>query len=738
MKVLIEGYSYPPEVVANALPGNRIFLTNNKVPVEYVGYYHNARSTVSANDDFVFFLPKVVLNKDDRVFVSAANPQGFSPEEIVDPDNVQTKDGRKLRPEDRKFLYEFSVWIYRALAYYLETHPDTEAVWYSHDCQSGAFKRKYVANTFLDVILALIRFNRENQDYFLFKVKEKHAGLNKISWPRTIARSQALISDGSPVYLNPINKKRMIDFDEELLVIFYSILNYIHERYKFDVKIVLGYQLIKGDRFTRYLKGYGAARLRQIRYKYFSDRDLTLWELCFAFFDKVYQTNIAPSGENYLLAKNFEIVFEAMVDELLGDPELAKFKDLEDGKEIDHLYVDRSLTRTDDWRMLCIADSKYYKIGNSLERKSRSKQFTYARDMLQLDLDLFLYGTEEPGKTQLLTVKHAKKQEPFSVAKIHLLRDEVTEGYDIIPNFFISATMNEDFDYEHDDLSVMKDENRRYESVHFENRLFDRDTLILSHFSVNFLYLLKLYVQNDSSARKRWKELSRTLFRDEIRSIISAQFDLYAIMPHDGINAQQFFKENFKTLAGRVYAPYPEVVGKKPIYALAIQKHGYIPDDDRLTEDGKDVQSTRVENLNIDIMYLVESAFYIEKDIAWGEDPRPALEKTAAENPVAHLPAADSVSGVQVVSHVSGHLAKAVAVSGWCPCPKDQCKNANTVQILVLPYTQGANLYRVKQGSKIKTCADAAEVATAFPTGAFEKITFPSYPVCFWQVDKIG
>ena len=89
----------------------------------------------------------------------------------------------------------------------------------------------------MDVILALIRFNRENQDYFLFKVKEKHSGLNKISWARTIARSLAFVSDGVPVYLEPVNKKRSIDFDEELLVLYYSILDYVRSHYGFRVKI---------------------------------------------------------------------------------------------------------------------------------------------------------------------------------------------------------------------------------------------------------------------------------------------------------------------------------------------------------------------------------------------------------------------------------------------------------------------------------------------------------------------
>ena len=725
MKILIEEYGYDKEVVRNALPESHIFLTNGKVKIEYVGYYHNANSTEDGNDDFVFFLPKVVLDKDNRVFRTKDNPQGFSPEEIIDPDNVTTSDGRKLDDGQQDFLYGFSVWIYRALARYLESYPDTEAVWASNDMRSGAFRRNYITNTFLDVILALIRFNRENQDYFLFKVKEKHSGLNKISWARTIARSAAYVSEGVPVYLDPVNKKRAIDFDEELLVLYYSILSYVHSQYGFRVKIGMGFELIVGDRFRRYLDGYGVARLRQIKYKYFSDRDLMLWELCFAFFDKAHRANIASSGEDYLLAKNFNTVFEAMVDELLGDPQFAKYKDLPDGKEIDHLYADESLTRTDGRQTLCIADSKYYKIGNALEVKSVAKQFTYAHDMLQLDLDLFLYDEDE------MTLAAARRRKLFSDKKVGLLRDEVTEGYDVLPNFFISATMNEDLDYDNSDvLHHAVNDEREYQNIHFENRLFDRDTMILSHFDVNFLYIVKLYVQNDDTARAKWRQYARGKFRDEIRDVISNRYTLYALMPHEGIDAQLFFHENFKYTAGKVYSPYPNGNPvEPPIFALALQKPGYEFPDPRLSVFGRDSQITRIREENDAVLRLLESAFYVA-ETAFGRDPRPTLVKMASDHPIVHGPVADVATGVQVVSKVSGPFTNAIRKSRLCPCPVNQCPDAASVRVLVVPYTQGAHLYPVTRGTSPRNVA-----VEELTDGDFKGVTFPDSRCWVWHVD---
>ncbi len=134
-------------------------------------------------------------------------------------------------------------------------------------------------HTFLDIILALLRFNRENQSFLFFILRNIHSGFNKINWTRTISHSSVFIQGSSPVYIDPVNKKRQENFDEELIIIFFSILNYINERYGFPVKIDINFPLITGQKFKSYIQGMGAVRLRQIKYKYFSDKALYLWEL---------------------------------------------------------------------------------------------------------------------------------------------------------------------------------------------------------------------------------------------------------------------------------------------------------------------------------------------------------------------------------------------------------------------------------------------------------------------------
>lgn len=738
MKILIEEHSYEKEQVDGLVPEGKLLLTNGKYKVENVGYY---RGTMPGREDFIFFLPKVLLEKDGRVFKIPGDPKlanGFKPEEIIDPDAVMA-DGRQLTVEQRNFLCEFAVWIYRALAHYEETHGESEAVWRQKSEESGGYRRRYETATLLDVILAMRRFARDNRDYFLFKIQEKHSGVNKINWRRTMSKSTALLCHGRPLYLDPVNKKKTIDFDEELLVIFYSILKYVNEKFHFSVSIPVGYNLISAGEFDRYLVGYGTSRLRQIKYKYYSDRDLQLWALCFAFFDKAHKANAVSSAEEYLLAKDFNIVFEAMVDELLGDPELRDYKTMKDKKEIDHLFVDDSVILNPELhrKTLYIADSKYYRIGSALDKKSESvyKQFSYARRMLQLNMNLFLNGDDATDDIKV-------ERRPFQQLGLGLLRDDLTEGYGLVPNFFISANMPEyRFGYDYDKHGVQHrrhDECGEFRNIHFENRLFDRDTLILMHYDINFLYVLKRYALADESVNGRHRREIREIFKNDIRALLGGSdpeeggsFKFYALMPHEGVDAGDFFRENFKETVGRVSAPFSSREDEPPIFVLALQKPNYELDDDYLTEEGKSKRRERIERENENLVALLDDSFY-RVACKLGEDPRPALKQLAHDHPVVHSSGSASGGSVQVVSKVRGPLTKAVDKCGYCPCPVDQCADPHLVSTLVLPFTQGAHLYSVVSLIS-ETPVDRASL-DRLTHDAFREVVFPTDQCWVWQV----
>ena len=577
MRILIEEYQYEVADVKDILHGiDPLTNIEGKVSIHYVGYYYN-----SLLRDCVFILPKVLLQGNENSSDGKELVFGrYKPEEIA---NLDEKN--PLSKKERDFIYKFAVWIYRAIVVYKnDKQTDSSIIYYAQIAQIGKGQRR-LSNTYLDILLSLIQFNRENQNFFFFVLKNLHSGLNKINWTRTIGTTTAIVQRNRPIYLNPINKKRQINFDEELLVIFFSILNYIGDTYGFSKEINCQFDLIKGKMFETYLKGYGKTRLLQIKYKYFSDKALELWRLCFAFFDESRQIFINTEQKEYLLVKNFYIVFEAIIDELIGDKPLpdGMEKKQGDGKIVDHLFSAPSLIDGKAKQTYYIGDSKYYKIDHELSSESIYKQYTYARNVIQWNLDIFNDGRKSDVR----------------------LRDEVTEGYNIIPNFFISAKMDKEFDYSNDGIEKTDRKKNKHKQIQFKNRLFDRDTLLLFHYDVNFLFVLSLYARNNNSQKAEWKKDIRNKFRKEIQDWLQKDYDFYAMRARPGVDGEEYIRHNFKQVVGKIYTPFSD----EKTYSLALDNND--PEGD-----------------NKEILSALSEFFYV-KPCNLGQNPDEVLPATA-------------------------------------------------------------------------------------------------------------
>ena len=591
MRILIEEYRYNADDVRQTIHGIDVLEDiEGYVSVNYVGYYFNSHPDVY---DCVFILPKVLLEvKDGQELVFGQ----YRPEDII---CINTDS--PLTEEQKDFIYDFSVWIYRAVVvFYNDKRNDTSIVFHKKMAQVNKGRRQR-NNTFLDILLSLIQFNDDNQHFFMFIIKNMHAGFNKINWTRTIARTSAVVQDNSAIYVNPVNKKRQINFDEELLIIFFSILNYIHEYYGFPVKINCNYELITGRKFQSYLNGLGRIRLLQIKYKYFSDIAIQLWNLCYAFFDKAKTVTIDIGQKDYLLVKNFNIVFEAIIDELIGETgEVpAGLKKQEDGKMVDHIYTYKGLTTHDDSKPIYyIGDSKYYKRNNPIGRESVAKQFTYARNVIQWNLNLFMKGDENDDDW---------KKDWSQFREVPKLRDDVTEGYNIIPNFFISAMMEEDLSYR-DTIRLTEKKDKYFTSDQFKNRLFDRDTLLVCHYDVNFLFVVSLYALNNKSKKAGWKKKVRKIFREEIQQMLQKNYQFYAMRSHPDEDGKRYIKTHFQDILGKMYTPYEST----DYYSLAL--------------DIKD------ETNNKQLLEELRKHFYVV-ECSLGDNPQVVISNAIKETP---------------------------------------------------------------------------------------------------------
>ena len=584
MRLLVEGCEYDKDLLTeilgegiahDALDGNGKF--------RFVGYLWN-----DEKNEAVFFLPKVIVYKPDddesddsdngkrgKVF-GVINPNDLAELNLNDiskdsktPSETVSREQKEFLLQRKEFLLEFAIRIYRALAVFRKTNTD-KSVSLEASSKHSVRGAKHVFDTRLDVILALLEFYRRNRDFVVFTAKRCHSGFNRVNWTKTVAKKTPVFqSDDEPVYMQVENREKRVDFEEELLVIFHSILHYVAKTWGFAVTFDLNYEPIAGAQFERYLGGYGAARLRAIKYRYFSDKLLELWELCYLFFKFSRSDSRSATPQEYLYAKKFDVVFEAMIDELIGDSldgeldGLKKLKEQADGKRADHIYFDQSLLgdlsgipNAQARNVCCIGDSKYYGIGNEVGEDSIAKQFTYAKNVIQWNIG---HNLKPENESRFKT----KNESRFP-----MLRDDVTEGYDIVPNFFISAVPGVGNDgiegecaFDKDKLFGKEGFSARKEqpsfSRQFENRLFDRDTLHIAHFDVNFFFVIALYGRNNAAAKAEWKRKVHKAIRESFSDILKKRYSFFELMLLDGKTdaiAKDYIKCHFADLIGKVFS----------------------------------------------------------------------------------------------------------------------------------------------------------------------------------------
>ena len=524
MKVLIEDYHYDPTELPELNGITPIELNDGQVKLPYVGYYYD-----SGAEETIFILPKVFII--DKLALGKYKP------ELLLHINAENK---QLAKEEHAFLFELSTWIYQAIALFCERHHSNEIT--NHRGLADVIGHQHKGDTtLLDLILALIRFGKEHQSLFTYIATIAHSGRHKIHWTKTMRTTSPVLQDGKPYYLKCKTKEKAINYDEELICLFYSTLDYLKQSYHFVAKRNLNYETERPHRIKSLIEGgKGTRRLRQIRGKYFTDELVQLWHLLYAFYERAEEAAQGKAHDERLLVRNFNIVFEDMIDSLIGEKSLPSgLKKQKDGKIIDHIYQDKSLIGDGD--IYFIGDSKYYSEGNSIGENSIYKQFTYAKNVIQYHIDLI------PEKAQGLRY-----------------RDELTEGYNPTPNFFIRGTLRDDLSDK--EIGLKPEGKGRYDSKHFEDRLFDRDTFLVLTYEINFLYVLSSYVQNrgyapDNTLQKR--------FREDVIKAFKELYCFYELWPKASAEEKKaFVKEHFKQLLGKVYQK------KDGTLILALKKEG--------------------------------------------------------------------------------------------------------------------------------------------------------------------
>jgi hypothetical protein len=540
MKILIEGEKYSLELLKDIFDDPKFYHEENQEGIILsVGYYHSY-----LKGELVYMLPKVFIAQgEETVF-------GVTKTELLNFERSETFKHK----EEYNWIRQVSVCFYNSLLEFRRRNNSTSIIQssISSNLNTNLGKHEY---SYLDLLLSFVNFYKKKKSIILFEhIEFKSKQARNPNWERTICKSMPLINQyKQPIYTIYKNKKKVVNAEDELLIYFFSILNHFNENHNLYLQIDKSYEIIRGSRF-RLLQKNGLSKLRKIKYRYFNDILKKMYHLCEIYFSQTDTSSINKKREEFISVSNYNLVFEDMIDKLFSDPiverqtadgtTLKNLKYNDDGKIIDHVFDYQSLLDTSD--IFYIGDSKYYKSDNTAGKVSKFKQFTYAKNVIQYNIDLL----NETGKYYTENISY---------------RDDLTEGYNISPNFFIYGFIS---DYKNFDKPKLSEKGGVVKSFHFDNRLFDRDTLFVHQYKINFLYVLKSYTQFGKQFIEKFRSETKTMFRNNFIDFFSSKdksdFELYEYQLQ---NIEEFVETNFRLVHGKCF----RTIEKKLILAKHVK-----------------------------------------------------------------------------------------------------------------------------------------------------------------------
>ncbi len=516
MKILIEQCDYAPNILEKLLPTDYLYYKKKgEVQVNYVGYYNHFDT-----NETIIILPKIFADKEQKVFGK------LLVQDLAAENALELLKNQSSSKSEIDFIHRFAFIFYLSLREFQARNAETTI---SEDANTknllSNLEQTEVSE--LDLVFSLLRFYQENRELIIFKQKENEKQhFQKTNWAKTIRKQTPIFQGNTPIYLETHQKQKTQNHEDELLKIYMGLLQRFKAEYGFHISI----EHVVNQRLDSDFDRKSLRTLKQIRHQYFQDKFKKLLLQLIAYFEKRDMGSTKQGAAEYILCRNYNIVFEDMIDKLLTDKgkHINSMKIQPDGKIADHIFEMNSLFNPDS--IFYIGDSKYYKDTTPFSKNSIYKQHTYAKNVIQYNINLF----------------HDGKQ------KSHIrYRDELTEGYNISPNFFIQGYINHQNLTDSADHFEFDTETNIQENRHFENRVFDRDTLFVLHFRINFIFVLYAYIEQSSENVAQFKAKATQEIHRFVKKYFEENYDFYVLQPQ--IEIESFVNAHFKTLNGKIY-----------------------------------------------------------------------------------------------------------------------------------------------------------------------------------------
>ena len=134
----------------------------------------------------------------------------------------------------------------------------------------------------------------------------------------------------------------------------------------------------------------------------------------------------------------------------------------------------------------------------------------------------------------------------FTGEELQRFRDSLTEGYNITPNFFIrNGVPDGEINYSDPQLKA-NDKLKEDIQKQFEDRLFDRDTLLLLEYYINLFFVMRAYATDED-----WSDELHKIIREDLIKNLNRKYSFWRIYPKE--NPVPFVWIHFHEIIGKAY-----------------------------------------------------------------------------------------------------------------------------------------------------------------------------------------
>ena len=326
MKILIEDEDYPIYLLKNLFDEKLLYIDNGELGrLKCTGFYHSVEKK-----EFIIILPKVFMRNHNLTVFD------------IDLESL-AKDSSSFFSENNRWLNDFSIFYYKSLIEYKNrvshTYLLSDNQTFNITTNIESFEYCY-----LQLILQIINtFKKSEYQHFFKRAVLRKGSIKNINWNKTLKKEIPIILNNKTAFYPDFSlSKKTKNNDEELMIYFLSIVNFINKEYKFNLKVESHYPLLINEKFDSFVYS-GLSKLKKIKYRYYSDTHKHMYYLCEQFLVKLNESGIGKDRNEFLLVNNFNLLFEDMIDKSTWE------------KLTEQFWLDTRIPLSndlDDWRSL--------------------------------------------------------------------------------------------------------------------------------------------------------------------------------------------------------------------------------------------------------------------------------------------------------------------------------------------------------------------------------------------------